>query len=145
MITDKYPKLRPANILLVEDDDGDALLTRKALKDSKLPLTIHRVSTGEAAIAFLEEKTMPDMILLDLNLPGMSGSQVLSAIKSSQTLRRIPVVILTSSHVGEDILRNMNLHANAYMVKPGSPSIFNDLSGTFGNFWFRWAAPVVKT
>ena len=128
---------RPAEILLVEDDDGDALLTRKALSAGKVPFHLHVAETGEEALVFLEGDLRPDLILLDLNLPGIHGREVLEEVKQHPEWRRIPVVILTSSKAESDILRSYDTHCNAYMVKPGGPAIFEKLAQQLGDFWFE--------
>ncbi len=113
---------RPIEILLVEDDPGDALITTEALSLSKLNNTLRTVSDGEQALAYLrgeiEGAVRPDLILLDLNLPRVSGTDVLRAVKASPDLRRIPVIVLTTSTAEEDIFRSYDLHANAYITKP---------------------------
>jgi CheY-like chemotaxis protein len=112
------------DILLVEDDPGDAVLTKEALDGSKLTNVVHVAENGELAMKFLrreapfEEAPRPDLILLDLNLPRMDGREVLAAIKEDPEFRRIPVVVLTTSEAEEDILRSYDLHANAYVTKP---------------------------
>ncbi|HLS74271.1 MAG TPA: response regulator [Actinomycetaceae bacterium] len=112
------------DILLVEDDPGDVLMTEEAFADYKVANRLSVVSDGESAMAFLRqegeyaEAPTPDLILLDLNLPRMDGREVLAEIKNDSRLRRIPVVILTTSEAEEDILRSYNLHANAYVTKP---------------------------
>lgn len=114
----------PIEVLLVEDDPGDVLMTREAFEDNKLNNTLHVVNDGEQAIAFLTRQEpfdaapRPDLILLDLNLPRKDGREVLAEIKADQKLRSIPVVVLTTSEAEEDILRSYNLHANAYVTKP---------------------------
>jgi CheY-like chemotaxis protein len=111
-------------ILLVEDDPGDVLITREAFADNKVRNQLSVVSDGEAALAFLRREEgythapRPDLILLDLNLPRKAGHEVLAEIKSDMDLQRIPVVVLTTSDAEEDILRSYNLHANAYVTKP---------------------------
>jgi CheY-like chemotaxis protein len=111
-------------LLLVEDDPGDVVITREALSDSQLLNNLHVVSDGEQAIAFLrheppfEAAPRPHLILLDLNLPRLDGREVLAIIKSDPDLLRIPVVVLTTSEADEDVLRSYNLHANAYVTKP---------------------------
>ena len=114
----------PVEILLVEDDPGDVLMTKEALADAKMANELHVVSNGEEALAFLfqegeyAEAPRPGLILLDLNLPRVDGREVLARIKDDEVLRRIPVVVLTTSEAEEDILRSYDLHANAYVTKP---------------------------
>jgi CheY-like chemotaxis protein len=116
--------LKWIDVLLVEDDPGDVLLTREAFADNKVSNKLHVVNDGEQAMAFLRNQTpftdapRPDLILLDLNLPRMDGREVLEEIKADPELRVIPVVILTTSEAEEDILRSYQLHANAYVSKP---------------------------
>ncbi|MGN6676341.1 MAG: response regulator [Streptosporangiaceae bacterium] len=111
-------------ILLVEDDPGDVLITREAFADNKVRNQLSVVSDGEAAMAFLRREEgyadvpRPDLVLLDLNLPRKAGHEVLAEIKSDVDLQRIPVVVLTTSDAEEDILRSYDLHANAYVTKP---------------------------
>ncbi len=117
-------KARPIQILLVEDDPGDVLITKEALEHSKVANDLHCVSDGEEAMQFLRREgahadaIVPDLILLDLNLPRVDGRQVLGEIKADPELRRIPVVVLTTSQAEEDVLRSYDLHANAYVTKP---------------------------
>ncbi|MFB7653385.1 MULTISPECIES: response regulator [unclassified Streptomyces] len=114
----------PIDVLLVEDDPGDELMTREAFEDNKIGNTLHVVRDGEEALDFLyrraghAEAPRPDLILLDLNLPKYDGRQVLEKIKSDSELSDIPVVVLTTSAAEEDILRSYKLHANAYVTKP---------------------------
>ena len=114
----------PIEVLLVEDDPGDVLMTREAFEEHKIGNRLHVVSDGVEALAYLRreppyaEATRPDLILLDLNLPRRDGRQVLQEIKCDESLRQIPVVILTTSQHDEDILRSYQLHANAYVTKP---------------------------
>lgn len=111
-------------ILLVEDDPGDVLITREAFAENKVRNHLSVVADGEAAMAFLRREgefasaPRPDLILLDLNLPRKAGHEVLAEVKSDTDLQRIPVVILTTSDAEEDILRSYDLHANAYVTKP---------------------------
>ena len=111
-------------ILLVEDDPGDVVITREAFAENKVRNQLSVVSDGEAAMAFLRREERyadaprPDLILLDLNLPRKAGHEVLAEIKSDSDLQRIPVVVLTTSDAEEDILRSYDLHANAYVTKP---------------------------
>ena len=112
------------DILLVEDDPGDVVLTKEALNGSKLTNVVHVAENGELAMKFLrreapyEDAPRPDLILLDLNLPRMDGREVLAAVKEDPDFRRIPVVVLTTSEAEEDIVRSYDLHANAYVTKP---------------------------
>ncbi|TDB87147.1 response regulator [Actinomadura sp. KC216] len=115
---------QPIEVLLVEDDPGDVLLTVEAFEHNKVRNTLHVVNDGEQAMAFLRQEgeyadvPRPDLVLLDLNLPRKDGREVLGEIKADTDLRAIPVVILTTSEAEEDILRSYHLHANAYVTKP---------------------------
>jgi CheY-like chemotaxis protein len=115
---------RQIEVLLVEDDPGDVLMTKEAFEDYKLSNQLHVVTDGAEAMEFLRRKgeyadaPRPDLVLLDLNLPRMDGREVLQAIKSDPELASIPVVILTTSEAEEDVLRSYSLHANAYVTKP---------------------------
>ncbi|NKX86810.1 response regulator [Nocardia coubleae] len=115
---------QPIDILLVEDDPGDELMTREAFEDNKIGNTLHVVRDGQEALDFLyrngdyADAPTPDLILLDLNLPRYDGRQVLEKIKADPELSPIPVVVLTTSAAEEDILRSYKLHANAYVTKP---------------------------
>ncbi|MGW1996905.1 response regulator [Embleya sp. NPDC001921] len=119
-----YPVEGAIEVLLVEDDPGDVLMTREAFADNKVRNTLHVVSDGVEAVAFLRREgeytdaPRPDLILLDLNLPRKDGREVLEEIKADEDLRRIPVVVLTTSEAEEDVLRSYHLHANAYVTKP---------------------------
>jgi CheY-like chemotaxis protein len=112
------------DVLLVEDDPGDVLMTREAFLDHKLKNVLHVVDNGVDAMAFLRKEgehagvPTPDLVLLDLNLPKMDGREVLAQIKGDEELRSIPVVVLTTSEAEEDVLRSYQLHANAYVTKP---------------------------
>ena len=112
------------DVLLVEDDDGDVLMTREAFEHHKIRNNLHVVQDGEEALQFLHREgpyadaPRPGLILLDLNLPRVDGREVLAEIKNDESLRRIPVVVLTTSQADEDILRSYSLHANAYVTKP---------------------------
>ncbi|MFC7241571.1 response regulator [Catellatospora aurea] len=122
MIDDKGG--RPIEVLLVEDDPGDVLMTREAFEEYKMRNTLHVVSDGVEALAYLRkegefaEANTPDLILLDLNLPRRDGREVLREIKNDPDLCRVPVVVLTTSQAEEDVLRSYQLHANAYVAKP---------------------------
>ncbi|NUR27277.1 MAG: response regulator [Catenulispora sp.] len=112
------------DVLLVEDDPGDVLMTREAFEHHKLGNSLHVVDDGVEALAFLRREgpyadaPRPGLILLDLNLPRMDGREVLAEIKSDEKLMDIPVVVLTTSSADEDIVRSYKLHANAYVTKP---------------------------
>lgn len=112
------------NVLLVEDDPGDVLITREAFAENKVRNHLSVVNDGVKALQFLRREAgyagapRPDLILLDLNLPRMDGHEVLAHIKSDADLQRIPVVVLTTSDAEEDVLRSYDLHANAYVTKP---------------------------
>lgn len=111
-------------VLLVEDDPGDVLITREALADAKVLHNLHVVDNGEAAVEFLrrsgpyEEVPRPDLIFLDLNLPRLDGREVLAIIKGDEGLRQIPVIVLTTSSIDQDVARSYDLHANAFVTKP---------------------------
>jgi CheY-like chemotaxis protein len=116
--------VRPIEVLLVEDDEGDVLMTREALDEGKVFNRLAVVGDGVEAIAYLRREqpyadvTRPDLVLLDLNLPKRDGRQVLEEVKADPDLRRIPIVVLTTSEAEEDVLRSYDLHANAYVTKP---------------------------
>ena len=112
--------MQEIEILLVEDNPGDVRLTEEALKEAKVHNNLHVAKDGVEAMEFLlaDDRPKPDLILLDLNLPRKDGREVLAEIKEHKDLRRIPVVILTTSEDEEDILRTYDLHANAYITKP---------------------------
>ncbi|QGG93666.1 response regulator [Actinomarinicola tropica] len=117
-------KARPIEILLVEDDPGDVVIAKEALEQSKLVNNLHIAVNGDEALTFLRQEgefadaPKPDLVLLDLNLPRRDGREVLAEVKADPELRRIPVVILTTSQAEEDIVRSYDLHANAYVTKP---------------------------
>jgi len=114
----------PIEVLLVEDDPGDVLMTQEAFEEHKVRNKLSVVSDGEEALSYLRREgrfadaPRPDLILLDLNLPRVDGREVLAVIKDDEDLRRIPVVVLTTSQADEDIMRSYSLHANAYVTKP---------------------------
>ena len=112
------------DVLLVEDDPGDVLMTREAFEDNKVRNRLSVVSDGVSALEFLRKEGQyadaptPDLVLLDLNLPRMDGREVLQALKADAALRSIPVVVLTTSEAEDDVVRSYALHANAYVTKP---------------------------
>lgn len=123
-MTDPTGETSQIEVLLVEDDPGDVLMTQEAFEEHKLRNRLTVVSDGVEALAYLRREgkyadaVTPDLILLDLNLPRRDGRQVLAEIKEDEQLGRIPVVVLTTSQADEDILRSYQLHANAYVTKP---------------------------
>ena len=131
----------PIEILLVEDNAGDARLAREALKDSKILNNVYVAEDGVEAMAFLNRQGQyaksprPDLVLLDLNLPKKDGRQVLSEIKSDAALRRIPVVILTTSKAEEDIVKSYDLHANCHITKPIDLEQFMKVVKSIEDFW----------
>ncbi|MEY3381255.1 MAG: hypothetical protein RL468_1853 [Pseudomonadota bacterium] len=134
--------IRVAEILLVEDSPTDALLTKEALSNSKLLNRLHLVKDGNQALAFLSRQApyeavpRPDLILLDLNLPGISGIEVLQKIKADPSLSLIPVVILTTSTSDQDIIGAYSEHASCYISKPVDLASFTEVIRRAGEFWF---------
>ncbi|MEH1888992.1 MAG: response regulator [Nostoc sp.] len=132
----------PIQVLLVEDNPGDAQLTRIALEDSKISIHLNVVEDGVEAMAFLrkQEKYVkaahPDIVLLDFNLPRKDGREVLAEMKADENLKRIPVVVLTTSQTQEDILKAYNLSANCYITKPVDFDQFVKIVQSIENFWF---------
>lgn len=133
---------RPAEILLVEDNDDDVELTRIAFKNSKFAVRLHRAADGEECMAFLRKEgkyvdaPTPDLILLDLNLPRMDGLEVLQEIGRDERLLQTPVVVLTSSEAEDDILKSYKLRCASYLVKPIDFEGFVKLVQSFGDYWF---------
>ncbi|MDY6964707.1 MAG: response regulator [Halobacteriota archaeon] len=133
---------RPINILLAEDNPGDVRLTQEAFKEGKIRNELYVAGDGVEAMAFLRREgeytdvPRPDLILLDLNMPRKNGREVLEEIKTDDNLKRIPVVILTTSKAEEDILRTYDLHANCYISKPVDMDQFIDVVKLIENFWF---------
>lgn len=134
--------MTPIQILLVEDNPGDARLTREALAESKVNNQLHHARDGEEAMAFLRREgpfasaPTPDLVLLDLNLPRRDGREVLEDIKGDPLLKHIPVVILTSSQAEEDILRSYRLHANCFITKPVDLEQLGKVVSGIEQFWF---------
>ncbi len=133
--------LNSIEILLIEDSPSDATLTMQSLQQSKITNTLHWVETGEAAMDFLYQQgdyanaPRPDLILLDLNLPGMDGREILAEVKADPNLRRIPVVVLTTSSDEADVLRSYDLHANCYVTKPFDVQQFIQVIQLISDFW----------
>lgn len=132
---------RPIEILLVEDNPGDARLTQEALREGKIRNNLHHVKDGVEALAFLKREgayvkvPTPDLILLDLNLPRKDGRQVLGEIKEDPRLRLIPVVVLTTSEAEKDIVKSYELHANCYITKPVDLEKFIEIVRAIESFW----------
>ncbi len=133
----------PIDILLVEDSDADAMLTKRALVKGKIDNSMHRVCDGVEAMAYLRGEgqytgqALPDLILLDLNMPRMDGKQVLKEIGRDESLKRIPVVVLTTSDHDTDILDSYGLNTNAYIVKPVDTQQFFAVIQKTHDFWLR--------
>jgi CheY-like chemotaxis protein len=129
-------------ILLVEDDPGDVLMTREALVDSKLLHRLHVLDNGEQAVQYLRREppysdaVRPDLVILDLNLPRLDGRELLSIVKSDPALLRIPCVVLTTSDAEEDVMRSYDLHANAYVTKPVDFEAFVRVVRQIDEFFF---------
>lgn len=132
---------RPIEILLVEDNPGDIRLTQEALAEAKVKNRLHVARDGEVAIEFLkrvgesEDAPRPDLVLLDLNLPKLSGMEVLAAMKEDPGMRQIPVVILTTSEAEEDIVRGYELQASAFVTKPVDLPRFLRVVQAIDDFW----------
>ncbi|MBC7925893.1 MAG: response regulator [Bryobacteraceae bacterium] len=132
---------RPVEVLLVEDNPGDVRLTQEALKDGKVTVNLTVASDGVEAIELLKRKgpfsgkTRPDLILLDLNLPRKNGREVLEEIKADEDLKRIPVIIMTTSKAEQDIYKAYNLNANCYITKPVDLDEFLNVVRSIENFW----------
>ena len=135
-------RAEPARILLVEDNPGDIRLTEEAFEQGRIENDLYVVSDGREALSFLSQEgeytdaPRPDLVLLDLNLPGKDGENVLEELKADPELRSIPVIVLTSSSAEEDIARSYELHANAYLTKPVDPDAFIETVRAFEKFWF---------
>ena len=130
------------DILLVEDNPGDVRLTKEALKDAKVLNDIYVARDGVEAMEFMHREgsfanvPIPDLILLDLNLPRKDGREVLAEIKKDPKLKHIPIVVLTTSKADEDIIKTYNLHANAYITKPVDINRFVEIMHALEEFWF---------
>jgi len=143
--------LRVLDVLLVEDDPGDVLLTTEALEQSPTPRRLHVVSDGEEAIYFLRQigrftgAPRPSLILLDLNLPRRNGLEVLNELKTDPDLQTIAVVILTTSRAQQDILSSYQMRANAYVTKPGSFDHFSETISKIDKFFLTLIQLTVPT
>lgn len=132
---------RPVEVVLVEDNPGDALITEEAFEQAKVAINLVVCEDGPSALAHLERATerdgptLPDLILLDLNLPGMSGIQVLEHIRNHDGLVHIPVIVMTSSTAPEDVLASYRAHANSFISKPVRPQEFLDAVKSLESYW----------
>ncbi len=133
------------NLLLVEDNPGDVLLLKEFIKEVKMPFNLQVADDGEEALMYLNQQDRfrnnsgPDIIILDLNLPKVDGFEVLQHIKQHPLLKKIPVIILTSSHAEMDIARAYDLHANCFLTKPSELSEFSEMVKAIELFWFKIA------
>ena len=138
-------KTRPTNILLIEDNPGDVRLTQEAFREGKLHVQLDVTTDGVEALRYLRKDptypnaVTPDLILLDLNLPKKDGREVLSEIKADPELKRIPVVILTTSNAEQDILKAYDLHVNSYINKPVDFDRFFEIIQRIEDFWLSTA------
>ncbi len=132
---------RPIEILLVEDNPGDVLLTREAFEEGKVSNNLNHVADGVEALAYLRrqgqyaDRPTPDLVLLDLNMPRKGGIEVLEEVKADEALKNIPIVVLTTSEAEADILRSYHNHANAYITKPVDLEQFIRVVRTLEEFW----------
>lgn len=147
---DSSETARPVTILFVEDNEDHAELVMRSLEEHRVTNNIRHVSDGAQALDYLfrrgdyaspKSSPRPDVVLLDLRLPKVDGLEVLRELKSSEELRRIPVVILTTSEAEADVARAYDMHANAYLVKPVGFDSFLDLMKDLGFFWLVWNKP----
>jgi len=132
-------KARPAKMLLVEDNRGDVLLMQRAFAKSGVPYEFTVARSGEEALTMLYADDAPcecDMILLDLNLPGMSGHEVLRKLKGDERFKQIPIFVLSSSRAEEDVITSYEDHANCYLVKPHSIDDLYEIARRIGQFWY---------
>lgn len=142
--------IRTVRILLVDDNPGDVLLTKEAFRAGKIANAMDVAKDGEQAIAMLRQQgeykdfQLPDLILLDLNMPKKDGREVLADIKSDPALKAIPVVIMTSSKAESDVVKSYHLHANSYVVKPINLEQFSEVVTSIEEFWFTIVALPTK-
>lgn len=135
-------KMKPIDILIVEDNPGDARLIKEVINGNKIQCQLHLVKDGVEAMNFLNRKEeftgspRPDLIFLDLNLPKKDGREVLAEIKTDDNLKQIPVVVMTTSQAEEDILKSYSLHANCYVTKPLDLDQFVNVVKSIEDFWF---------
>ena len=138
-------RVRPIEILLIEDNDGDVFLTRKAFEMAGFASNLIVASDGETALKMLRKQEQysevitPDIVLMDINLPKVDGKQVLAEMKADKCMRRIPIIVLTSSQAEQDVLKAYDLQANSYILKPDDVEKFRALIKVIENFWFNVA------
>ena len=136
------PKNKSITILMAEDNATDVMLTKEALAHAKVLNTLHVVEDGIEALDFLHRRgkhakaPLPDLILLDLNMPRKNGQEVLAEIKATDRLKHIPVVILTTSKAEEDVVKAYGLYANCYVIKPVDFDVFAEVVRSIQEFWF---------
>ena len=132
-----------ANVLLVEDSETDARLVELAVREANWIASLNTLTDGEQALDYLlqskEKRSLPHLILLDLNMPRMNGFELLQRLKGDESFRRIPVVVLTTSSATEDIRKAYDLHANSYICKPADFRTFEKWLATLEEFWFQVA------
>ena len=137
------PKIKPSHVLLIEDNEGDILLTTEALEERDLADKITVIRDGKLAIEYLDNlvikdfHSLPDIILLDINLPKKNGHEVLHHIKESFELKQIPVIMLTTSSAEQDILESYKNHANCYITKPADVEAYNTAMESIESFWMQ--------
>ena len=138
--------MRKIEILLVEDNPADVMLTEEAFEEARIANRLHVARDGVDALEFLHrqghyaEAPTPDVILLDVNMPRMNGLELLAVLKADPDLRRIPIIMLTTSRAEQDVWRSYDLHVNAYIPKPVSVGEFFDVVRTFETFWLAIVA-----
>jgi CheY-like chemotaxis protein len=138
--------MRPADVLLVEDDPGDVLMTREALRENPVPHRLHVVTDGESALAFLRQEgdfadaPRPDLVLLDINLPRINGHEVLAEVRGDDDLHGLRVVMLTTSSTEADVARSYDLVANAHVTKPSTYDAFVNKVQAVEQFFLQVAA-----
>lgn len=134
---------RPAEVLLVEDNQGDVVLARESFKRVGMAVNLHQVDNGEQCLAFLRKEgayahaPTPDLVLLDLNMPGMDGREALAAIVTDPQLRRLPVIVLTTAASDEDVRQVYDLRGSSYIIKPLTFVEFQEAMRTLCDYWFN--------